>query len=224
MRHLVLLDLDKTLLSCNSASLWIKREHKLGYISTWQLLQSVGWLTMYHLGKADVSMFLHKAAEWVSGELESDLQQRTEDFWFETIQYAIRPEVDEVLNWHREQGDVLALLTASSNYLSDLVASHLGIQHILCNRMLSNEGVLTGAMQTPLCFGSDKVLHAQMLSNELNIDWREGYFYTDSYSDFDVLNSVRYPRVVCPDPRLERVAKNRGWKILRWTVSSESIN
>ena len=217
MGHLVLLDLDKTLLACNSASLWIRREHRLGHITTWQLMQTIGWLTLYHLGKADVSIFLHKAAEWVTGDLESDLHARTEAFWMETIQHSVRSEVHAVLEQHRQQGDTLALLTASSNYLSELVAKQLGVEHVLCNRMVVEDGVLTGAMHTPLCFGGDKAIHAQRLSDELGLDWKQGYFYTDSYSDLPVLEQVVYPKVVCPDPRLERTAQQRGWDILRWS-------
>lgn len=217
MAHLVLLDLDKTLLSCNSANLWIRREHRLGNISSWQLLQTLGWLSLYHLGKADVRTFLHKAGQWMAGETESEMQRRTTDFWLETIQHAIRPEVVPVLDWHRAQGDTLALLTASSNYLSELVADALGIPHVLCNRMTVENGRLTGAMETPLCFGAGKAVHAQRLSDEVGLDWTEGYFYTDSYSDLPVLEAVQHPKVVCPDPRLQREVEKRGWDILWWS-------
>ena len=216
MGHLVLLDLDKTLLACNSASLWIRREHRLGHITTWQLMQPIGWLTLYHLGKADVSIFLHKAAEWVTGDLESDLHARTEAFWMETIQHSVRPEVHAVLEQHRQQGDTLALLTASSNYLSELVAKQLGVEHVLCNRMVVEDEVLTGAMHTPLCFGGDKAISPTIV-RRFGVGLETGYFYTDSYSDLPVLEQVVHPKVVCPDPRLERTAQQRGWDILRWS-------
>jgi len=217
MSKLVLLDLDRTILACNSAQWWIKREWKLGYITTWQLLKTLGWLTLYHWGKADVQTFLREGGMWMAGTTESDIQQRTKDLWLESIAQQVRPEVYAMLDWHREQGHVLALLTASSNYLADLVATQLNIPHVLSNRMESSEGVLTGKMLEPLCFGAEKSVHAELLSKQLNLDWRQGYFYTDSYSDLPVLEAVQYPKVVCPDQRLEREAQKRGWDILWWS-------
>lgn len=214
---LVLLDLDRTLLSCNSATLWIRRERRMGFVSNWQLCETIYWLTLYHLGKTDVRSFLRKAASWVTGDLESDIIQRTTDFWEESIRQCIRPEVHDMLKYHREKGHVLALLTASSGYLSSLVAAELDIEHVLCNQMEAVDGVLTGNMIEPLCFGAGKIEHAERLGKQLEMDWREGYFYTDSYSDFPVLDAVKYPKVVCPDQRLDRIARQRGWEILQWS-------
>ena len=213
---LVLLDLDKTILSCNSAKLWISREWKHGKVSLWQLLQSLGWLSLYHWGKADVSDFLRSVSMWMKDEPESDLQHRTCNFWEESIRYQIRTEMREIIEWHRAQGHVLALLTASSNYLSELVAAELNIPHVLCNRVEVEAGLLTGYMLEPLCFGSGKILHAIKLGEELGLDWTAGYFYTDSFSDLPVLEAVTHPKVVCPDPRLEREAQSKGWEILRF--------
>jgi len=216
MTTLVLLDLDRTILTCNSAREWIVREWKQGHISTWQLVQTIGWLSVYHWGKSDVSTFLRNASQWMEGSKEVDLQERTHNFWMDSIRHQIRPSVYDVLEQHRSQGHVLALLTASSNYLSDLVAVELGIPHVLSNRMEVVDTRLTGRMIEPLCFGAGKALHAERLGQQLGINWREGYFYTDSYSDLPVLEVVAHPKVVCPDQRLEREAHKRGWDILMW--------
>ena len=212
---LVLLDLDKTILSCNSAKLWIEREWKQGKVSSWQLLQSLGWLTLYHWGKADVTDFLRSVSMWMKDEPESDLYQRTCEFWEESIRDQIRSGMREIIESHRQQGHILALLTASSNYLSDLVATELNIPHVLCNRVEVEAGLLTGYMIEPLCFGEGKMIHASKLGEELGLDWTAGYFYTDSFSDLPVLEAVAHPMVVCPDPRLEREAQRNEWKILR---------
>ena len=108
------------------------------------------------------------------------------------------------------------MLTASSNYLSDLVAAELNIPHVLSNRMEVVDACLTGRMIEPLCFGAGKAFYAERLGQQLGLNWKEGYFYTDSYSDLPVLEAVEHPMVVCPDQRLEREAHKRGWKILIW--------
>ena len=51
---------------------------------------------------------------------------------------------------------------------------------------------------------------------------REGFgfeecvFYTDSYTDLPLLERVAERVVVNPDPRLEREAKRRGWRVEKW--------
>ena len=40
------------------------------------------------------------------------------------------------------------------------------------------------------------------------------WFYTDSIHDLAVLEAVGHPVAVNPDPRLERVARRRGWPVL----------
>lgn len=214
MPHLVLLDLDKTVLTCNSANAWMAREWRLKKVSTFQFAEAMTWLAAYHLGKADVRNFLQHAGMWMAGELEADIQHRTETFWKEDISTKIRPSMREVIRWHQSNGDVLALLTASSNYLSELVAAELSIPHILSNRMEVIDGCLSGKMQEPLCFGDGKIVHAEMLGERLSMDWRAGYFYTDSYSDLPVLEAVANPIVVSPDQRLRRIALRNNWRII----------
>ena len=49
-----------------------------------------------------------------------------------------------------------------------------------------------------------------------NVSLQESVFYTDSISDLPMLDAVGEPRIVNPDPRLKRLAKQRGWSIERW--------
>ena len=42
------------------------------------------------------------------------------------------------------------------------------------------------------------------------------YFYTDSYTDLPMLEAVKFPVVVSPDRRLERLARKRQWPIENW--------
>ena len=51
---------------------------------------------------------------------------------------------------------------------------------------------------------------------ERGFDLSEAYFYSDSFSDAPMLRVVGHPRVISPDPRLNREARQRGWPILQW--------
>ena len=44
-------DVDKTLLSVNSATLWLKREFKAGSITPWQTARAAFWVFLYERGR-----------------------------------------------------------------------------------------------------------------------------------------------------------------------------
>jgi len=215
-KRIAFFDIDLTLLNVNSANLWVKRELRLGYLSKWQFAESMFWLMLYHAGKADVRTFLNKAAGWVEGEKEADIRQRTVEFWEEEIKMHVRPKAIEQIEWHRENGDILALLTSSSNYMTPLVAAFVNVEHFLCNHLLAEDGMMLGTMKEPLCFGAGKAIHAKQLAKEMNVNWEESYFYTDSYSDHPFLLEIAHPKVVTPDRRLRRLAQEKKWDILAW--------
>ena len=209
-------DIDLTILDCNSANLWVKRELKLGYLSRFQFIESMFWLMLYHMGKADVRTFLGKAASWVKDVPEEDIIQRTTDFWLEEVRPQIRPKAIETIEKHRENGDIIVLLTSSSTYLSELLAEELNVEHILCNRLIAKDGILIGKMAEPLCFGSGKGIHAKQFAEKMELSWKDSYFYTDSYSDHPFLLEIAHPKIVTPDKRLRRLANQKGWEILEW--------
>ncbi|MBW2222942.1 MAG: haloacid dehalogenase-like hydrolase [Deltaproteobacteria bacterium] len=79
-----------------------------------------------------------------------------------------------------------------------------------------DQGNLIGTFARPLCYGRGKVERAQTWATERDIDLAECYFYTDSYTDAPMLRAVGHPRVVRPDPRLSRAARQGSWPVLQW--------
>ena len=213
---LVFFDIDKTVLSINSASSWVKREYHHGYIGFFQLSQAMLWLLQYRMGWADLSSSLRKAIASHAGVLVADIEARTEQFWEETISESFRPLALERIKQHRESGDTLVLLSSTSQFIAERVAAALEIQHVLCTRLLHQDGVLTGKAAEPLCFGAGKSHYARELSAELELSLSSAVFYTDSISDLPALELVGHPVVVCPDGRLRKEADQREWPIEMW--------
>ena len=93
----------------------------------------------------------------------------------------------------------------------------LGIDHIVSSELeVGPDGRFTGLLVEPLCFGKGKVTRAERLARELGFDLGESTFYSDSLTDLPLLERVRVPIIVNPDPRLKRIARRRGWRIERW--------
>jgi HAD superfamily hydrolase (TIGR01490 family) len=118
---------------------------------------------------------------------------------------------------HHARGDVVAIVTGASLYVARPVARALRIEHVVASELeVGTDGRFTGRIVAPLCYGRGKIERAGRLAAELGFDLRESTFYSDSLTDLPLLEHVAEPVVVNPDPRLARVAKQRGWRVERW--------
>ena len=91
---------------------------------------------------------------------------------------------------------------------------HLGIEDYLCTRLDADDGVFTGEIVEPACYGRGKCHWAREYAEKNDVDLSESFFYTDSYSDLPMLRAVGHQRVVNPDPRLRLHASLQQWPIL----------
>jgi HAD superfamily hydrolase (TIGR01490 family) len=215
--RLVFFDLDKTILSVNSGTLWVRREVALGHLSKRHALRAMTWLARYHFGFASAEAMVAEAVAHLAGTEAAVLRARTERFFAEEVRQTYRPGALEAIRSHRAAGERLVMLTSSSNYLSCLVAEELGFDEVLCNHLeVDAAGRHTGRVVGGVCFGAGKLPHAQRSAAAHGGGLAGATFYTDSYSDLPVLEAVGHPVAVNPDPRLRRHALKRGWRVVDW--------
>jgi HAD superfamily hydrolase (TIGR01490 family) len=209
-------DLDRTLLTVNSGSLWVRRERRLGRISLRQTLEAAAMLLAYRLSVVDIESSMRKALEVYRGVSEATLESWTRE-WFHSevarhVSDAARAELEQV----RAQGLRRILLTSSSPYAAKVASEHLGLDGFISSRYGVRDGVLTGEPVLPICYGRGKVVRAEEYAAEHGIDLARSRFYTDSFTDLPMLWRVGEPMVVNPDFRLLRYARRRGWPIVYW--------
>jgi HAD superfamily hydrolase (TIGR01490 family) len=216
---LALFDFDKTLIATNSGSLFIRSELRAGHINGWQAFRAMAWMAQYHLGFVALESAVARAISSLEGSTEHALRERSTAFYEREVKGLYRPRALEVLEGHRAAGDALVLLTASSSYVSDLVARDLRLAAVLCNRFeVDGGGIYTGRTVGGLCFGAGKLAHAQAYADAQGQTLSDAAFYTDSFSDLPVMLAVGRPVAVNPDQRLRREAVRRGWEIVDWSL------
>lgn len=209
-------DLDRTLLATNSATGWIKRELRLGRLSRVDAIKAAGWVGLYGLGFGAMEDTIRRAVAGLGGVDEAEINARTLAFWDEEVQHQLRPGARAVVEAHRAQGHHLVLLTSSSPYLSAPAAAVFGLDEVLCNRFVVQDGRFTGQTVEPLCYGEGKLFHAQASAAARGVDLQDCSFYTDSWSDVSLMDAVGRPVAVHPDQRLLRHARKKGWEIADW--------
>lgn len=216
MKTAAFFDLDKTLLTVNSGSLWMKRERRLGRINFWQLIQGSCYLAAYKFRALDMDRVMKKALQTVKGIEESTVRQWTRDWFEEEVSRHLAPGAGPVLGEHREREHPLVLLTSSSPYESEIACEHFGLDAFISMKYEVVDGRFTGELIRPACYGHGKVVWAERYCREHGVDLDASFFYTDSFSDLPMLERVGQPRVVHPDVRLRRIARRRNWPILDW--------
>jgi putative phosphoserine phosphatase/1-acylglycerol-3-phosphate O-acyltransferase len=92
----------------------------------------------------------------------------------------------------------------------------MGISHVLCTRLEVENGIFTGRVVHPTCYGEGKAQAARRLAAEHDLDLEESYSYTDSHEDLPLLEAVGKPRPLNPNRRLAQLAKERRWPVRRF--------
>ena len=209
-------DMDRTLLRVNSGSNWLAYLRRNKEISTWGALRAASWLARYKLALIDMEVVTGIAIGDMKGQSEATLRDKVLRWVNDEILCEVAPAGRERIAWHRAEGHLVAILSTSSPYVTEPVARHLGIEHVLCTRPHVEGGLFVGTYEKPACFGAGKVHWAERFAAEHGVDLDASWFYTDSYSDLPMLERVGQRRVVNPDTRLGRHARRLGWSIEEW--------
>jgi len=222
MRGAAFLDLDGTLITVNTARLWLRRERRHGRVGVFQVAHAGLMLAAYRLGFLDMEGALRSALRTLRGVSEEEVRRWTLEWWRAEVAPLAAPGAGPVLARHRAAGDLLVLLTSSSRYAAEMAQRQFGLDDVLYQRYELEGGRFTGAPLRPICFGPGKVEAAEAWARERGVDLARSSFYTDSSTDLPMLERVGRPFAVSPDPRLRLLARSRGWPILDWSRADPS--
>ena len=209
--------MDNTLLSAASGRLYLKwlRQtgqlplHRWAYIS-WQV-------ALYIIGVVNFPRLMSRLTTYVAGTSESEAWRMSEAWFDATLRHAIAPGGRQQINWHKEQGHLIAIVSAATPYAVKPVAEALGFgDAFLATELEVIGGAFTGRILEPACFGPGKVIRTQRYADARQIDLTASYFYSDSASDLPLLEVVGHPVAVNPNRRLARIAKRRGWTVMNF--------
>jgi phosphoserine phosphatase len=104
------------------------------------------------------------------------------------------------------------VLSASPQELVEAVTSELGALRAVGTRIEVVDGVLTGRLDGPFCYGVGKL---EALEREVGrVDLSCAAAYADSGSDIPLLDRCRTAVAINPDRELRRWARREGWPIL----------
>ena len=118
----------------------------------------------------------------------------------------IRPEARRLLDLHRHAGRNTYIVSAAPVEIVESLAHSLGMTAGIGTRGHVEDGVYTGELDGPFCYGPGKVTAMEEIARWDGLDLAQCYAYSDSASDLPMLEAVghagrRQPRRPPRPPR-----------------------
>jgi HAD superfamily hydrolase (TIGR01490 family) len=215
---LALFDLDHTLLPIDSDYSWGQFTLDIGWCDPGHFkARNDEFYAQYQAGALDVHAYVRFATEAIRLRGPEAALAAREDFMRRIIRPAIRPEALALVESHRAAGDQVVIVTATNEFVTRPIADAFGVQELVAVRLARDAGGwITGEIDGVPSMRDGKVTRMVQWLAGRGATWDDvdATFYSDSLNDLPLLEAVRHPVATNPDPRLRRIAAERGWRIL----------
>ena len=192
-------DLDQTLFAGFSATAFTRDQFASGRLSPQGLRDSVRATLSFALGRTGFSTFVSATSAVYRGMAETVLEEAGQHAFEKHLATQIYPESRALVKAHQEMGHTVAIITSATRYQAEPVARELGIEHLLHTELGVEDGILTGKVVRPTCYGLGKATAGQSLASKYDLDLEESYFYSDSHEDLPLFELVGRPRPLNPN-------------------------
>jgi putative phosphoserine phosphatase/1-acylglycerol-3-phosphate O-acyltransferase len=210
-------DLDQTLFAGFSATAFTRDQFTSGRLSPKDLTDSLRATLSFAFGRTGFSTFVSATSAVYRGMAERVLEEAGQHTFERHLATQIYPESRALVKAHQEMGHTVAIITSATRYQAEPVAKELGIEHLLYTRLGVEDGILTGKVVKPTCYGEGKAAAGRSLASKYDLDLEQSYFYSDSDEDLPLFELVGRPRPLNPNRKLAQIAKERQWPVRRFT-------
>jgi HAD superfamily hydrolase (TIGR01490 family) len=214
--YIAFFDLDKTLTGSISGRALARKAFSRGLLKGSNLVSALYYALMYRLKLADPVIVTEKMARWVKGVPESVFIKLCGDVYTEDILPAIFREAYNEVMMHRRNNALTVILSSSVAPICKAVATHMGIDDILCSELEIKEGLLTGKPEGRLCYGEEKLVRLRDYCEKKNVPLSTAWYYGDALIDLPPLSIVGNPVCINPGKKLRKIAAEKRWRIYLW--------
>jgi len=205
-------DVDHTLLRGSSARHFLLGGIRRGLFPLSSLWYMPSLYLRFWPGRLEASAWEFPLLRGVAREKLEALARDT----FPAMRRNLRPGSAALVARLRAEGWQVVMATTSLDLIVAPLARHLGITEVLASSLEFSDGQATGRFQgLPLLKEEKKRRVLEYLADRGKRP-ENCSFYSDSILDLPLLEAVGQPVAVNPDGRLGRVARRRGWRILRF--------
>lgn len=212
---LALFDLDNTLLSGDSDYEWGQFLVRKGLVDPVAYeAENQRFYGQYRAGTLDILEYSAFSFTPLSERSMEELATLHREFMAEVIHPILPEKSRQLVEYHRQQGHTLVIITATNSFITRPIADAFGIPHLLATESKIVNGRYTREVEGTPCFQHGKVTRLHQWLENRPETLAGSYFYSDSRNDLPLLEMVDNPVAVDPDATLRTTATARGWKVI----------
>ncbi len=217
--NLCLFDLDDTLLPLDSDHAWGQFVARQGWVDAAAFARHNDlFYEQYKAGTLDIHAYIEFATRPWRDKPAGEMQAAHARFMHEAIT-PLHPAAESLVRHHQSQGDLVAIVTATNEFVTAPIAQAFGVSHLLAVQLEKGPaGNITGRIDGTPSFREGKTVRTQQWLQSLGHrlqDFERISVYSDSANDLPLLELASDPVATNPSAPLEAIARERGWRILQ---------
>ncbi len=217
--RLALFDLDGTLLPTDSDHAFGEFMVRIGWADPQEhALRNDAFFQDYQAGRLDMHAYIDFATSAWRDRAAADIEQMSARFMRDVIAPHLRQSARSLVDRHRQQGDWLAIVTATNDFITGPIARAFGIDALIATELERDaQGRVTGRIRGAPCLREGKIerLGEWLAQQGTRLEaFDEVVYYGDSTNDLPLLELVTHPVATNPAPALAKIAAERGWTVL----------
>ncbi len=209
-------DLDRTIADSVSGKELALAAYKRGLLKRYDLVSAIYISLAYKMKLVNPAKAIFRMGEWVKGIRAETMENLCADVFTEVLLPSVYAQAGNEIKFHKDKNAGLIILSSTLAPVGRKMAEHLGMDDILCTELEAVDGHLTGRPRVNFCFGEEKPRRLKEYCEKNNSKLQDAWYYGDAFADLPALSIVGHPVCINPEPRLERIAKKKGWKINYW--------
>lgn len=209
------LDVDGTLLAETTTFLFARIMRRRGLLRRSFVLRAVYHGLQHKFGRLDYGKLVGYGLTSIASIPVVELERIAYENFVEYVKPRLYEGVVEHLAALRRQGTRVVLVSSSPGIVIEPLAVYLGCTATLTTPVRIERGRLAGIGEGPPCYGEGKLHYALRWAAEQGIAMDETVAYADNWSDRALLERAGKAVVVRPRGKLRRLAKRRGWLVMR---------
>ncbi|MFV0663344.1 HAD family hydrolase [Denitromonas sp.] len=215
---LVLFDLDNTLLAGDSDFAWAEFLIGKGVLDREVYeTKNVTFYEQYKAGTLDIFAFLDFQLAPLARHERAQLDAWHAEFMDVAIRPMITAKARALVDKHRAEGALIAVVTATNSFVTGPITREFGIPHLVATIPAQENGAFTGKPRGMPAFKAGKIERVDAWLESLGLhmgSFDNSWFYSDSHNDLPLLARVRQPVAVDPDDTLREHARLHGWPVI----------
>lgn len=222
MLNLALFDLDHTLIPIDSGYEWCVFMINIGVFKKKKFIkQNNKFFLEYRNGTLNIDEYLNITSYPLAKYSRIQLNAWHNQYMNKIINPVIYKSAINLVKKHKKNGDLCCIVTATNKFIAEPIAKIFKIDALIACELETIDGLAnsnyTGKPIGIPSYKEGKVLRTEEWLKSIGktfSDFKNTYFYTDSYNDMPLLKKVIHPVAINSDKKLRMHALSCGWKII----------